>query len=196
MSAATPQGVATVLFLAATAAFLSARRPGPALVTAIAGVAYFSMQRRISDDDPEAGRKINAARYADWILTTPLILFMLLRGFLPGPWLAFVCGADALMIATGYLGVAEERTVEARRAWFALSCAFFVPVLAALVAYIAAAPRRSSGSACALILVVWLAYPVVWWSQYCVTDGLTPVRANQITAALDVVAKVGFGILL
>lgn len=179
--------VAATLLLSATVAFALFDKPAPALVTAIAGVAYFSMVE---------SRDAIAARYADWILTTPIILFLLLRKTLSAPWVAFVCGADALMIATGYLG-ATQASVEDRRAWFALSCAFFVPVILALV-YAIRSSRFGAGVArAAFVLVVWLAYPVVWWAQYCLRgESIGPERASEITAALDVVAKIGFGVLI
>jgi bacteriorhodopsin len=195
------QGIVAAALMTATVAFVVAKKPMPALVTAIAGVAYFSMYRSISSHTSapaEKEREVVAARYADWALTTPLILFMLLRKSPTAPWLAFVCGADALMIAAGYLGVVSERAN--RRAWFALSCAFFLPVLAAVGAFLIGARKKQTGGlwAAALILLVWLAYPVVWWMQYCVegSGALSNSRATGITAALDVIAKVGFGVLI
>ena len=199
------QGLVCAVLLAATVAFAFAKKPGPALVTAIAGFAYFSMQRSLSRPEApqaEKDREVVTARYADWVLTTPLILFMLLRKSLSMPWLAFVCGADALMIAAGYLGVVADQSVEARRAWFSLSCAFFVPVIVAVGKFLFDATRthKQTGGvwAAVLILLVWLAYPIIWWSQYCVEGdrGILNDRATSITAALDVIAKVGFGMLI
>ena len=186
----------------ATVCFAAARRPLPALVTAIAAVAYFTMYRALQQQQQkplhpqhQQPPQLIAARYADWLLTTPLILFMLLRDVLPGPWLAFVCGADVMMIATGYLGVSEA-TPAGRRAWFALSCALFVPVVYALgTSLMTRRTRTRSWWAAVLSLAIWLAYPIVWFAQYCV-PAIGPETANAITAALDVTAKVGFGLLI
>ena len=191
--------VCAVLLLA-TVGFVAWRRPGPALITAIASVAYFAMQRALAANaggQQQPQPLLLGARYADWLLTTPLILYLLLKDSLSPAWLALVCGADALMIVAGYLGATVEATVQGRRAWFALSFAFFVPVLAAVAHKLGS--RAHGRAAAALVLAIWPAYPVLWWAQYCRADaaaGLSPAQANAWTAALDVVAKVGFGILL
>jgi bacteriorhodopsin len=108
-------------------------------------------------------------------------------------WL--VAGADALMIATGYLGTLES-TPAARLAWFTLSAVLFVAPVVAL-ARCAGGAKFKNTPAVILTLVVWLLYPVLWLLQYAAPagHGMRWDTANAWTAVLDVIAKVGFGIL-
>ncbi|WP_338740941.1 bacteriorhodopsin [Haloplanus salilacus] len=149
------------------------------------------------------------ARYTDWFFTTPLLLLDL--GLLAGAsrnQLSALVGLDMLMIGTGVvatlsagpgaLGEGARRLI-----WWGVSTGFLLVLLYMLYGSLGNKASRLSGDAAStfstlrtLIVVVWLIYPV-WWIVG--TEGLQMVSLYIETAGfmvLDLVAKVGFGIIL
>ncbi|MEF8808410.1 bacteriorhodopsin [Natronomonas sp.] len=181
-------------------------------ITAIAFVNYLSMALGFGLTTVEVGGEelpIYWARYTDWLFTTPLLLIDL--GLLAGAsrnQLSTLVGLDVLMIGTGaiatlttsgvLLGAAGDRLI-----WWGVSTGFLLVLLYFLFGTLTEEAKRLSPEAQStfktlrnLILVAWLVYPV-WWLVG--TEGLGVISLNVETAGfmvLDLVAKVGFGIIL
>ncbi|MFC5133189.1 MULTISPECIES: bacteriorhodopsin [Haloferacaceae] len=181
-------------------------------ITAIAFVNYLAMALGFGLTTIQLGGEevpIYWARYTDWLFTTPLLLVDL--GLLVGAnrnQLASLVGLDVLMIGTG--AVATLSTSAAvlsaggtRLVWWGVSTGFLLVLLYMLYGSLDEKASRLSGGAAStfstlrtLIVVIWLVYPV-WWILG--TEGLGIVSLNIETAGfmvLDLVAKVGFGIIL
>ncbi len=147
-------------------------------------------------------------RYADWLLTVPLLLvaFVLILD-LPARQARTRCIVMGLlaadMIATGYPGQIAT-TVEARLFWWALSMLPFVVIIAQFYITLAPAIRRQPAhvrplvvSARTLTVLVWCFYPIVYALPLFDIGGTNAFVAIQIGyAAADVAAKVGYGAVL
>ena len=184
-------------------------------ITAIAFVNYLSMALGFGLTNVMVGGEelpVYWARYTDWFFTTPLLLIdlALLAGANRNQISALV-GLDMLMIATGVLATLSGGSYAvfglgdgARRLiWWGVSTGFLLVLLYMLYGSLDEKAQQLSGDAAStfstlrtLIVVVWLIYPV-WWIVG--TEGLQVVSLNIETAGfmvLDLVAKVGFGIIL
>ena len=181
-------------------------------ITAIAFVNYLAMALGFGLTTIELGGEevpIYWARYTDWLFTTPLLLIDL--GLLVGAnrnQLASLVGLDVLMIGTGAIATLSTSAAVLsaggqRLIWWGVSTAFLLVLLYMLYGSLDEKASKLSGQAAStfgtlrtLIVVVWLVYPV-WWILG--TEGLAIVSLNIETAGfmvLDLVAKVGFGIIL
>jgi bacteriorhodopsin len=146
------------------------------------------------------------ARYIDWTITTPLLLLGLAWVALgsinrnPQAVLGLIV-ADVAMILTG---VAAGATSGAFKwFWFVISCIFFLAVLYLIwvplqsAARSGAAPESSLFFPLAVMLtVLWILYPVVFFFG---TEGISLFSIGVevfLFAVLDILAKVGFGIVL
>jgi bacteriorhodopsin len=152
------------------------------------------------------------ARYTDWFFTTPLLLvdLALLAGASRNQLLTLV-GLDALMIATGAVATLSGGGFSvfglddgARRViWWGVSTGLLLALIYFLFGTLSEQAEELSAEVGAkfsqlrnLIVVVWIVYPA-WWLLG--TEGLQAVGLGVETAGfmvLDLVAKVGFGILL
>ena len=181
--------IAIFLFTTATIYFISINEYISATITMIAGVAYFGMYF-------DSMNHLDY-RYADWSLTTPLILFALLtKAKFPLSQIIFLMVCDLLMIITGYLGK-KEAEVPRRFMWFAVGMLVFIPILMALVK-----SMKTSSSVAMFTMMIWIAYPIVWVlgayedaTKAYVQRIISPELENMITAVLDTTAKIGFGLL-
>ena len=181
-------------------------------ITAIAFVNYLAMALGFGLTTIELGGEevpIYWARYTDWLFTTPLLLIDL--GLLVGAnrnQLASLVGLDVLMIGTGAIATLSTSAAVLsaggqRLVWWGVSTAFLLVLLYMLYGSLDEKASQLSGQAAStfstlrtLIVVIWLVYPV-WWILG--TEGLSIVSLNIETAGfmvLDLVAKVGFGIIL
>jgi len=188
-----------------------------AFVCIIAACAYFAMASKQGihtfTDNGGVERTVYYARYLDWVFTTPLLLIGLMTVALPrltspaegrdrNALVAGVIGADVLMILTGLFGALSKDT-HTRWVWFIVSCAFFLVVLYMIAGPIrAAAAQRGAGHAAlysqllGILAVLWFIYPILWAIG---TEGAGKVGlGTEIAtfAVIDLLAKVGFGILL
>ncbi|MFW6321500.1 MAG: bacteriorhodopsin [Halohasta sp.] len=181
-------------------------------ITAIAFVNYLAMALGFGLTTIELGGEevpIYWARYTDWLFTTPLLLLdlALLAGANRNQIYALV-GLDVLMIGTGAIATLSTSAaflgeVGNRLVWWGVSTALLVVLLYFLYGTLSDEAKRLSAKAQStfttlrnLIVFVWLVYPV-WWLLG--TEGLALVSLNIETAGfmvLDLVAKVGFGIIL
>ena len=188
-----------------------------AFVCIIAACAYFAMARgqgvHSFVDNGGVERTVYYARYLDWVFTTPLLLIGLITVALPrlasttegrdrNALVAGVVGADVGMIVTGLFG-ALSKDDHTRWVWYVISCAFFLVVLYMISGPIrAAAAQRGAGHAAlytrllGILTVLWFIYPILWAIG---TEGAGKVGlSTEIAtfAVIDLLAKVGFGILL
>jgi bacteriorhodopsin len=151
-----------------------------AAIPGVAAWAYWGMLH-------ERG-KTNYYRYADWAITTPIMLLALLVS--QGTELmatAAIVLLDIFMIYAGYKGAAESEDKK-KIHWFALGCLAFLPIIYVMLS------MTKSKKAVILTLIVWLLYPVVWLldEQRKISNTTTTVSYS----IMDVIAKVGLVSLL
>ena len=171
----------------------------------------FSLQGEVYVPNEEA-RTSEATRYIDWSVTVPLLTVELLA-------VCSVAGAAAralrfrtmaaafLMVVTGYLGsqvLAEGRDRTALVVWGLVSTVFFVYLYVALIGAVrrslpsmGAEAAASLRNATTVLLASFGVYPLVYAVP--VFADVTPAwfTAMQVAySAADVVAKVGFGVLV
>lgn len=167
----------------------------------IAGLSYVALSTGIGIIDFN-GKQVHIARYLDWIITTPLILllFALLANASIKEW-SVVAALDVLMIATGAVGSFETGT--SKYLWFAASCfmmLFLFWYLFSRVTSAAKDERPAIRSLFALlrnyIAAIWIAYPVVWLVAPTGLDVLTVLGADIAFMILDVITKVGIGVIV
>lgn len=190
-------------------------------VCAIAAVAYLLMARGqgdvlITQTDvlltPIGGivkstdKVVFFARYVDWVVTTPLLLIGLIgvavrqgagRGLV-----GTAIGADILMIVTGLIGALSIDETN-KYLWFVVSCLFFLIVLGVVWGPVRSMAAAAGGATASLytkllgiLTVLWFIYPVLWLLG---TEGSGSISLNSevaVFAIIDLLAKVGFGLVL
>jgi halorhodopsin len=154
---------------------------------------------------PLAGEEVMSqwGRYLTWTLSTPMILLALgLLADVDRGSLFTVVAADIAMCVTGLAAALTTSSVLFRWAFFAVSSAFFLVVLYALVVEW---PRSAAEAGTSdifqtlriLTVVLWLGYPIIWAVG---VEGLALVQSVGLTSwgysALDVLAKYVFAFLL
>lgn len=156
--------------------------------------------------EADGARVFYWVRYIDWLITTPLLLLGL-------AWVALgqlnrntslvglLVISDVVMIITGLISGANSGFIK----WFffLLSCLAFLVVLYLIwVPLQAAAQTGQSGEAslffplAIMLTVLWVIYPVVFLIG---TEGLDAIPISVevfVYAVLDILAKIGFGIVL
>lgn len=187
-----------------------------AFICVIAAMAYFAMANGqgihtfIDADGTE--RTVYWARYVDWALTTPLLLIGLATVGMPriralhareqNARIGGLVGTDLMMIATGLFASLSAQS-RMRWSWFAIGCVAFVAVL-----YLIVGPMRMDAVSrgkdhsrlytrlAVTLILLWLVYPLIWIVG---TEGRAVITAGQEVATyavVDLLAKVGFGVLL
>jgi len=158
----------------------------------------------------EEARTVYWARYVDWLLTTPLLLAILaLLADADRNTVAALIGLDVAMVVTGLAATLLDRGVAGMGpgttrliAWGIATGLLFAVLYLLFGAISERAGRRpvEAGRLFAtlrnLTAVLWIAYPVVWLVG---PPGLGIVGLVPETAAftaLDLLAKVGFGLVL
>ena len=165
--------------------------------TGIAAVAYLVMALGFGDISI-AGTEIEIVRYADWLLTTPIMLLYLgLLARADRRILAALVGVDVIVILGGIGATVADGAVG--YALFGVGTVAYL-VLAWLLAQ--TLPRRASfdnvrikGSFTTLrnlTVVVWSLYPVVWVLSTTGVGLLLPNTEALVLTYLDIVSKVGF----
>ena len=179
-------------------------------VCAIAACAYLAMAPGTGAIEI-AGETIFYARYIDWVVTTPLLLLGLLTiGLAPlagggdaarerNGLIGWVLGADILMIATGLVASLRGDNSD-KWIWYAISCVFFLLVLWALYspvkAHLDASMKPLFVKLLGILTVLWFIYPILWVLGTEGTGTLSLTGEILVFAVIDVLAKVGFGIVL
>jgi len=142
-------------------------------------------------------------RYADWMITTPLLLLDLaLFAGADRETIGTLLGLDVFMIATGFFAASSAQPVN-RYVWWAVSSGAFVVILYVIFAKLPSfansygTDRASSfGNLRNLLAVLWFVYPLLWLVG---TEGASVVPLGVETvgyAILDITAKVVFGYAL
>lgn len=181
-------------------------------ITLIAATAYFALWQNVGDITV-AGHTVQLARYIDWLITTPLLLFSLLAIGLPsikssrsawqtGGLLVSLVALDVYMIATGLIASVVDSDM--RMPWYVFSCLALIVITLLLyntVYKISKSVLKPAASKLYIQLtvfltVLWVAYPVVWILGSTGTGSISDVSENMAYAILDVTAKAGFGLLL
>jgi bacteriorhodopsin len=188
-------------------------------ITVIAACSYYAMavgnlDYRVADRAEGSSFVAQLPRYVDWTLTTPLLLLSVALIALP-PLKNFyesrerqtailsLMFADALMIVTGIFATLNGDP-SVKYIWYGISCGFYVATAFILLSVLKRGRQRggkapnvkAAQGLGAYLLLLWLAYPIVWifgpqgWSLW----GETADAA--IFMFLDWAAKVIFGIML
>jgi len=171
------------------------------MIVSIAGLAYLTMAfgfgRVYRDKD---GAEIYYARYVDWALTTPLLLYdaCTLAGATM-PYKMVIIFLDILMILLGLFGALTNQYTQTW-AYFALGCVAFLPILYFLLMhfrrFLNPEVRRAYGAQMYFLSALWFVYPVVWALS---PDGASVISSDAATIwylILDVTAKAVYGSLL
>lgn len=171
-------------------------------ITVIASTAYLAMALGIGRITLN-GEEVFIARYADWVLTTPLIVALL--GIIANAsreTIAALIGLDIYMIVTGALAVISEPLWQTL-IWWTLSTVAFVALLYLLLGTLSKGASEQPDDVVGvyktlrnLTVVVWSLYPIIWivGGQ---GFGIIPPNVELISfVALDVTAKVVFGFVL
>ena len=159
-------------------------------------------------------RLVYFARYIDWVFTTPLLLIGLMGVGLAAVTqageavrqrtglVAGVIGADVLMIVTGLFGALSLDNTN-KYIWFVVSCIFFLGVLVVVWGPIRSAAMAQGGAMgelyqklLVILTVLWFIYPILWILG---TEGTETINLNTevaVFAIIDLLAKVGFGVVL
>lgn len=170
-------------------------------VPAIATVAYALMIFDVGTIESQTGDPIFTLRYLDWLLTTPLHVLYL--GLLAGATVGAISKTMGLMgatIALGFFGAVLAPP--ARWALFLAGSLTFVGVIYYVFYDFDESARQNDETTLALfrklrafMIVLWLIYPVIW-TLAPEGIGLMNVETSVLVVAyIDVVAKVGFGLI-
>jgi bacteriorhodopsin len=175
------------------------------LVVAVAGSAYLLMGsgggRQQAPDHTTYW-----ARYADWAVTTPLLLLGLAAQALgkPNRRTALVGGllaTDVYMIATGYLADKPARTDPMKWVWYTASSGAFIGLYYLLWGPLREEAERTGPEAldvyqrnAAFLSIVWAGYPLNFLAGPEGLGAIDEETSTAVYAGLDVTAKVLFGL--
>ena len=169
-------------------------------ISGIAAIAYALMALEIGWLSV-ADRTVFVPRYVDWILTTPLIVLFL--GMLAGidrRQFSIVLGLNTVVMVAGF--VAATLPGPERFALFGIGSLAFVGLAYYLMGPMTnAAGNRSPGMRSLyvrlrnLTIILWLIYPFIWVLGPPGFALLTPTVDVALIAYLDLVTKVGFGLI-
>ncbi|NGM67665.1 bacteriorhodopsin [Natronolimnobius sp. AArcel1] len=148
-----------------------------------------------------ADRTVFIPRYIDWILTTPLLLLFL--GLLAGSGrreLGLVIGVNTAVMGLGFAGALVAGS--ARYGLFVLAGIVYLGLLYLLLGPMTArASQHGTGVASLftslrnLTVILWTVYPVVWLLGQPGLGLLTLTVDVMLIMYLDVLTKVGFGLI-
>jgi bacteriorhodopsin len=150
------------------------------LIPGVAALSYFSML-----EDPD---NTQTYRYANWLVTTPLILIAILFANHSSLFLVLsVVILDLLVFGSRYLAV-REPDIKKKWALFTVSCLLLIHILYILL------QQKNYRIAIYLTILIWILYPVVWAVEE--AQLLTEKVITCIYSVLDVITKVGLVYLL
>ncbi|CAA9553650.1 MAG: Bacteriorhodopsin-like protein [uncultured Truepera sp.] len=172
-------------------------------ISIIATVLYLALASGYGgiDDGEGPGTRTVWIRYVTWILSTPLLILVLTYlGRSRLTTTTALLGSNTLMIATGFLATIARDS--SKYTFYVLSLGAFLAII-----YLLVVPYRQEAKAAypdkggafdrlvGVHVVLWALYPIVWilspegWGLY----GST-MEASLFTI-LDILSKVGFGLL-
>lgn len=180
------------------------KRKRYAVLVSIPGIAIFAYAlMALGIGGVEIGtRTVWAPRYVDWLLTTPLnVLFLALFAGADRGTTGKLVGLQTLTIAFGLAGA----FVGGLLGWalFALGALAFVGVGYLLYGPVAAAAGESHSEVGVglfetlrnFVVVLWAVYPIIWVLGQTGLGLMDLETTALVVAYLDVVTKVGFGLL-
>jgi bacteriorhodopsin len=197
---------AFVYFLTQINSVAKAYRSGvavSAVVVGIAGYHYFRIWSGFADGEMNEGY-----RYADWLITVPLLVIELLivlgvaNEVRKGLMIKLV-PATVLMIALGYPGEVSGDN-GTKWLWWVLAMIPFVYILWVLYGQLQEASKRESGAvasaiknATVVLLVTWCVYPIAYLFPVfdASSEGLEVLRQVGYTIA-DITAKALYGLMI
>ncbi|MFB6093224.1 MAG: bacteriorhodopsin [Haloquadratum sp.] len=166
-------------------------------VTGVAAVAYLVMALGYGKVQA-AGTTVELIRYADWLVTTPLMVLYL--GLLSEPGrrvLGTLVGVDVVVVLAGVAASLTAGIVQ--YLLFGVGLAAYLVLVGLLVRTL---PRRASFTSATaessfvtlrnLTVIVWTLYPVVWLLAPTGVGLLLPETQALVFTYLDLVSKVGF----
>ena len=170
-------------------------------IPGIAIVAYTLLVLGVGAVQSE-GHTVFVTRYVDWLLTTPInVLYLGLLANAARDDIAKLVGLQALTIVFGFVGAVLPSP--ASYALFALGALAFAGVVSLLYRDVADAAAASLHDVEVslyrtlrnFVVVLWMVYPVVWLLG-AAGIGLMDVETSSLVISyLDVVTKVGFGLI-
>ena len=171
------------------------------LVPGIATVAYGLMALGFGGIPAASGGTIFVPRYVDWLLTTPLhVLFVGLLVDAPRPIVYRTMGLQAATIVLGF-AAGLVGGIPAVVLYLA-GCGAFVGVIYYVFADFATAAAAQSDDVQAVfrklrafMIVLWLIYPIIWLLTPTSTGVMDVETTALVVSYLDIVAKVGFGLI-
>jgi bacteriorhodopsin len=150
--------------------------PWLALIPGIASISYWNIIQDKSN--------VEMYRYADWFLTTPLMLLAILKtNNVTSEYSNIVLILNAMRIGSEYFGVKEyDRT--RKLMWYVMGLVLLVPIIYLLL-------DLSIEKKAALFLAsIWCLYPIVQFLRY--NYLLRENTTNMSYSLLDAVSKIGF----
>ena len=172
-----------------------------ATVPFIAATAYLAMTFGIGDVLKIDGTVTFIARYADWSITTPILLAGLVLTALherkeASGFLVAIITLDVLMVVTGLISSLAIIPF-VKLVWFLWSCAAFVGVLYVLWVPLRALSRSYNdpidgayAKNLLFLTVVWFLYPVIFAVGPEGTRSIDTNASSWAILILDVIAKV------
>lgn len=129
-------------------------------------------------------------RYLDWLITTPLLLLSLINTttIKNTKLIAFLLICDVLMIYTGYLATLTSDS-SLRLILYFISTFFLFYIFSIIMQN---SPPKWLSS---YFFIIWLFYPI-FWILHEFKYGITNDIYNYLISFLDIISKIGFGILL
>ena len=172
------------------------------LIPVWSGLAYLAMSYGLGQSEV-AGQTTYWGRYADWIVTTPLLILALGLTAMhrlkqrDGALLWALVGTDVVMIACGL--VADLTTGPARTVFFLCGC-FALLVLFYLVwgplRQLAFRQGEDLGgvytTVAGLLSALWIAYPTIWWLGPSGSGAIGQSLESWLFVIVPIVSKVGF----
>jgi len=169
-------GVGAILaFFTATVYYAFSSTPWLALIPGIASIAYWNILHDKTN--------VEMYRYADWFLTTPLMLLAVLRqNNVTSSYTNIVLILDTMMIGCGYFGIKELDKTK-KLLWFIVGLVLLLPILHVLY------NLPIEKSAAMFLLCTWCIYPIIWLSRN--NNVLRDDVTNVSYTVLDIVSKIG-----
>ena len=150
----------------------------------------------------DAERHIYWARYADWVVTTPIIIYDLTKLSVVRPTVRKAAMySDVAMILTGFFAALSPH--DQRMVWYIVSCLFEVAIFVLLLGPVWTSARRQHHTvnklftqALSIFSVFFWLYPVVWILGAKGFGIYGPPLETVFILCLDVIAKVFYGLYL
>jgi sensory rhodopsin len=170
-------------------------------VTLIATVAYGLMALDIGAVETARGATLYVPRYVDWLLTTPL--HVLYIGWLAGAERTTLGKLVTLQAATIVLGfVGAMVGIPLNFVFFAVGAAVFGVLVYLFYGEVAQMARQQDDRRLSLyrklrnfVVVLWLVYPIIWLLSGPGFGLMGLETSSLVITYIDVVAKVGFGLI-